>query len=166
MPWACLDRAYALAVAGLKDPGWASADPAGDRLVGRDKEVARVAAQLDHPLVSEQKEMYENAVVLVHRTIRSGLRIGVAMDHMVEGPQGVRAETRIFEDGGEVAVTSAVRPGERLRVIKFVAYGWSEARSLSAIRSQVWAALSAARQTGWEGLPAEQRAFLTSSGRG
>ena len=120
----------------------------------------RVAAHLDHPLVSEQKEMYENAVVLVHRTTHSGLRIGVAMDHVVEGPQGVQTETRIFEDDGHVAVTSAVRPGERLRVIKFVAYGWSGVRSVTAIRGQVWAALSAARQTRWEGLLAEQRAFL------
>jgi alpha,alpha-trehalose phosphorylase len=120
----------------------------------------RVAAQLERPLVSEQKEMYENAVVLVHRTAHSGLRIGAAMDHVVEGPQGVQTETRLLEDGGHVAMTSAVKPGERLRVIKFVAYGWSGARSLPAIRSQVWAALSAARQTRWEGLLAEQRAFL------
>jgi alpha,alpha-trehalose phosphorylase len=120
----------------------------------------RVAAVLDHPLISEQTEMYENAVVLVHRTNHSGLRIGVAMDHLIEGPQGVQAETRLVEDGGYVAVTSAVRPGERLRVIKFVAHGWSRERSLLAMRGQVSAALSAARQATWEGLLAEQRAFL------
>ena len=52
------------------------------------------------------------------------------------------------------------QPGQRLRVIKFVAYGWSGARSLPGVRDQVWAALTAARQTGWDGLLAEQRAFL------
>ena len=120
----------------------------------------RVAAVLSNPLVSEKQEMYENAVMLIHRTNHSGLRVGAAMDHIIEGPQGVQAEPRIFEDGGHVAVTAAVRPGERLRLIKFVAYGWSGARSLPAIRAQVWAGLSAARQTSWEGLLAEQRAFL------
>src|SRR5262249_13610101 len=37
---------------------------------------------------------------------------------------------------------------------------WSETRSLTAVRDQVSAALSAARQTGWDGLVAEQRAYL------
>ena len=45
-------------------------------------------------------------------------------------------------------------------MIKYVAYGWSGERSLTAVRDQVWAALSAARQTGWDGLLAEQRAYL------
>jgi alpha,alpha-trehalose phosphorylase len=43
---------------------------------------------------------------------------------------------------------------------KFVAYGWSGTRSLTGVRDQVWAALTAARQTGWDGLQAEQRRFL------
>src|SRR5205085_3920116 len=51
-------------------------------------------------------------------------------------------------------------PGRTLRIVKFVAYGWSAERSLPAVRDQVEAALSAARQTGWEGLLAEQRARL------
>ena len=45
-------------------------------------------------------------------------------------------------------------------MIKFVAYGWSAERSLPAVRDQVDAALTAARHTGWEGLLAEQRAYL------
>ena len=40
------------------------------------------------------------------------------------------------------------------------AYGWSGARSLPAVRDQVWAALSGARLAGWDGLVAEQRAYL------
>ncbi|HLX58131.1 MAG TPA: glycosyl hydrolase family 65 protein, partial [Ktedonobacteraceae bacterium] len=38
--------------------------------------------------------------------------------------------------------------------------GWSSVRSRPAIHDQVRAAISAARQTGWEGLLAEQRAYL------
>ena len=45
-------------------------------------------------------------------------------------------------------------------MIKFVAYGSSSERSLTALRDQAWAALSAARQCGWDGLLAEQRAYL------
>src|SRR6266568_791924 len=43
---------------------------------------------------------------------------------------------------------------------KLIAYGWSSLRSRPAIHDQVKAALSAARLTGWEGLLADQRAFL------
>jgi Glycosyl hydrolase family 65 central catalytic domain len=45
-------------------------------------------------------------------------------------------------------------------VTKFVAYAWSGARSLTGVRDQVWAALTAARQAGWDGLLAEQRQYL------
>ncbi len=45
-------------------------------------------------------------------------------------------------------------------MIKYVAYGWSGERSLPAVRDQVWAALSAAKQSGWDGLLAEQREYL------
>ena len=44
------------------------------------------------------------------------------------------------------------RAGERLRLVKFLAYGWSSERSTPAVRDQVGAALAEARHTGWEGL--------------
>src|SRR5260370_16245480 len=59
-----------------------------------------------------------------------------------------------------MTAATALKPGERLRMIKFVAYGWSGERSLPGVREQVWAALTGARQTTWDGLLAEQRAFL------
>jgi len=45
-------------------------------------------------------------------------------------------------------------------VVKFVGYGWSAERSMPGVRDQVFAAVSAARQSGWDGLLAEQRAYL------
>jgi len=120
----------------------------------------RVAAALDQPLVGEHLAADGTSVVLVHRTTHSELRIGAAMDHLIDGPNGVQVESRVFDDGGSVTAAAVLQPGERLRVIKFVAYGWSGERSLPAVRDQVWAALSAARQSGWDGLLAEQRAFL------
>jgi hypothetical protein len=57
-------------------------------------------------------------------------------------------------------VTSVLKPGEKLRLEKLVAYGWSGARSLPAVRDQVEAALAGAVSTGWEGLVEQQRAYL------
>jgi alpha,alpha-trehalose phosphorylase len=119
----------------------------------------RAAARLDRPLLAEYDAASEHAVVLVHRTARSGLRIGAAMDHRIEAP-GVQTEARAYTDGGLVTASAVLQPGQRLRVIKFVAHGWSSVRSLPAVRDQVWAALSGARLAGWAGLIAEQRAYL------
>ncbi len=120
----------------------------------------RVAAVLENPLASEFRSADEAAVVLVHMTKRSGLRVGAAMDHQFDCPPGVQVESRAYDDGGTVTATMVLQPGQRLRMIKFVAYGWSGQRSRPSVRDQVWAALSAARQTGWDGLLAEQRGYL------
>jgi alpha,alpha-trehalose phosphorylase len=120
----------------------------------------RVAAVLDRPLVSEYQGAEGTTVVLVHTTRQSGLRVGAAMEHLIDGPPACQVESRVFADGGLVTVATMLEPGQKLRLIKFVAYGWSGERSLPGVREQVWAALSAARQTGWDGLLAEQRGFL------
>jgi alpha,alpha-trehalose phosphorylase len=45
-------------------------------------------------------------------------------------------------------------------MVKFVAFGWSAERSSSALRDQASGALSSAAQAGWDGLVAEQGAYL------
>jgi alpha,alpha-trehalose phosphorylase len=120
----------------------------------------RVAAALDNPLVSEYSHGDGTSVVLAHSTRVSGLRMGAIMDHKIDGPPGVQTENRAFPDGGLVTAAVVLKPGEKLRVIKFVSYGWSHQRSLEAVRDQVYAGLSAARATGWDGLLAEQRSYL------
>jgi alpha,alpha-trehalose phosphorylase len=117
----------------------------------------RVAAVFEDPLSHEYHHASGTAVLLVHRTKGSGLRVGAAMDHLIECPAPTRTECRVVEDGGLVTVATVLQPGQKLRVVKFVAYGWSGGRSLPGVRDQVQAALSAARQTGWDGLLAEQR---------
>ena len=119
----------------------------------------RHGMDIDRPLVQEFHAARERAAVLVHRTTRSGLRVAVAMDHLIDGPD-VRVESQSFADGAMVTAAAVVAPGQRLSVTKFVAHGWSGVRSLPGVRDQVWAALTAARQTGWDGLLAEQRGFL------
>jgi alpha,alpha-trehalose phosphorylase len=108
----------------------------------------RVAAAPADPLAREYSDVAGTAVMLAHKTKRSGLRVGAAMDHLIQCPAPVRTESATFEDGGLVTAATALQPGQRLRIIKFVAYGWSGGRSLQAVRDQVEAALSTARQTG------------------
>jgi alpha,alpha-trehalose phosphorylase len=126
----------------------------------------RTAAALINPLAHEYSNASGSLVLLVHQTKRSKLRVGAAMDHHIDCPAEVQVESRSFEDGGLTTAATVLEPGQKLRMIKFVAYGWSKERTLPAVRDQVWAALSAARQTGWDGLLAEQRGYLDDFWKG
>jgi alpha,alpha-trehalose phosphorylase len=122
---------------------------------------ARNGATFVPALRSEQSSNLGSKVVLVHSTTSSGLRVAAGMDHLVEGPPGTDARTtESGGDLGQVTITAVVEPGQRLRVIKFFAYGWSSQRSAPALRDQVAAALAGVRETGWEGLASSQRDYL------
>lgn len=112
------------------------------------------------PLVSEEHIGKDSAALLIHRTEQSGLRIGAAMDHIVEGTSAVRVLTETFPDEARVNIIDVLEPGQCLRFVKLVAYGWSSARSQPAIRDQVAAAVLAAHTAGWDRLVAEQRQYL------
>ena len=121
----------------------------------------RVAAALASPLVSEDHGTRgRTAVELAHHTAVSGLRMAAAMDHLVDGPERMDVHAESGPDTGRVTVTTVLQPGERLRIVKFIAYGWSSLRSRQALLDQAVAALTAARQSGWDGLLAEQREYL------
>lgn len=127
-----------------------------------DSDVAdpRVAAALEAPLLGEYAHAHDYSAVLVHQTKRSGLRVAAGMDHQLEAADGFRASISAEEDLARLTLAVDVPKGESLRLTKYLGYGWSAQRSLPALRSQVEAALAGALQTGWEGLLAEQRAYL------
>jgi alpha,alpha-trehalose phosphorylase len=120
----------------------------------------RVSAGLEAPLRPLICATRAAGASLLHRTGASDLLVAAAMDHQIEGPSSVHVAAEAFPDLARVTMAAALVPGERLRVVKFVAYGWSAERSEPALRDQVAAALAAALQTGWEGLQNEQRAYL------
>ncbi|HEU0247699.1 MAG TPA: glycosyl hydrolase family 65 protein [Gaiellaceae bacterium] len=120
----------------------------------------RAAAALESPLQSEEFSHHAVRVVLVHTTKRSGLRMAAGMDHVVEGPEGTQTTSESAQEVGRVTVASKVAVGQSLRLVKFLAYGWSSQRSLPAVRDIVVAALAEARLTGWDGLVAAQREYL------
>ncbi len=120
----------------------------------------RAAAVLEAPLRGEQHGCNGNRVVMIHQTRRSGRRVGAGMEHMVHCDSRWTTETGCSDDIGRFTVTARLQPGESLRIVKFLAYGWSSQRSLPAIRAQVEAALTAAHASGWDWLLAAQRHYL------
>jgi alpha,alpha-trehalose phosphorylase len=120
----------------------------------------RAAASVAPPLHSESFEHREHAALLAHSTTASGLLMAGGMDHLVDGPPGTQSSSESHADEARVTVAANLAPGERLRVVKLLAYGWSSRRSLPAISEQVRAAIVEARRTGWKGLLAGQREYL------
>ncbi|WP_424187413.1 glycoside hydrolase family 65 protein [Actinokineospora sp. G85] len=125
----------------------------------------RVALALKAPLAGEFHWSEGRRAVLVHRTKESGLRMAVAMDHEIstgstDDGQEPRTEIACEDDLARLTIAADVPAGRTLTVTKYLAYGWSAQRSVPALRAQAEAALAGAKQTGWAGLLAEQRAFL------
>ncbi len=122
----------------------------------------RAGAGMLPPLESDLRESAEMRAVLVHRTAASGLRMAAAMRNEVQGPEQTDVTVEAFDDMARLIVAAQLQPGETLRVVKYVGYGWSRERSTPALVDQVSAAISEAHATGWEGLLAEQKQFLES----
>jgi alpha,alpha-trehalose phosphorylase len=120
----------------------------------------RVAAILERPLEAIEHEQIGQRGLLMHRTKASGLMIAAAMDHEVEVPGRVEVSTDARPDLARTTVICGLRPGQKLRIVKYLAYGWSSLRSRPALYDQAAAALTGARYRGWQGLVDVQRAYL------
>lgn len=120
----------------------------------------RASTNLDTPLVLKEHATDRTRTVLIHATRESGLLVAAAMEHTAEGPDGLRTDTDGTGDVARTTFATRLEPGEKLRIVKQVAYGWSSMRSRPALHDQVIGALAGARLSGWEGLLTEQRRFL------
>ncbi len=120
----------------------------------------RVSAILDNPLVGVEHSRQDNGGILMHHTRSSNLSMAAGMDHIIDGPGRLEIDVDSREDWARTTVVAQLRPGERLRIVKLLAYGWSSLRSRQSLRDQVAAALRSARYSGFEGLMDEQRAYL------
>jgi trehalose/maltose hydrolase-like predicted phosphorylase len=126
----------------------------------RGEDDPRMSAVLDDPLVPVEHEADGRSALLVHRTRGTGLTLAAAMDHVIAGPDEITVGSESREDWARTTVTCMLHPGQRLRLVKFVAYGWSPLASGPSLRDQVTAALREASLTTFSGLMRHQRAYL------
>ncbi len=125
-------------------------------LAGDAREGSGAEARLQ-PRLHRLKDL---GALLVHATSESGLVLAAGMDHILEGPDDTQTSSEATEDEARVLISADLEPGERLRLVKVLGYGWSSRRSEIAVADQVRGAALEARHTGWDGLLAEQRAYL------
>jgi alpha,alpha-trehalose phosphorylase len=120
----------------------------------------RAASSMRAPLRAEEAYEDDLRVSLVHCTGQSHIRICATMDHEIMCPGEPQTVTEADKDVGRMTVAGDVPMDQTLRILKYVAYGWSSHRSLPSVRAQARGSLAEARHTGWDGLLAEQRAYL------
>jgi alpha,alpha-trehalose phosphorylase len=120
----------------------------------------RAAAVLQAPLAPEEHDARQGRAILLHQTRSSKLRLAAAMDHLVVCPQQAGQLSEAWPNLARFAAAAVLQPGQRLHLVKFVAFGWSAQRSRPALRDQAEGALTSAVHTGWDGLLAEQRGYL------
>ena len=120
----------------------------------------RAAAALARPLQSEMAGARGRHAVLVHRTKRSKLRMAAGMDHVVDIPDSSTEDIEASGDLARYTLAARLPAGAKLRLVKFLAYGWSSRRSAEALRDQVEGALATAKLAGWDRLVREQRELL------
>ena len=133
---------------------------ANEPVPGKDGQDPRSGEVIEDPLAGELAVATKDGAVLVHATRRSQLRVAAAMEHIVRGPRGTETGVECQPDIARFTVTTRLRPGQRLRLVKLVAYGWSSLRSVPALRAQVEGALASALEHGWDRLAAGQRRYL------
>lgn len=133
------------------------ADEEGPEL---DTDDPRVAAALEDPLVPVAQDVEQDGAILVHRTRSSGLMMAAGMDHDIECPHQYDAEHEARDQWARTSVVTVLKPGETLRIVKYIGYGWSSNRSAHALRDQVAAALTSARYAGWDSLVRDQQNYL------
>ncbi len=120
----------------------------------------RATAALNTPMEPQFFGHYDLRATLAHSTVASRLTSAASMDHIIEGPDGLQTHTESQPDLGRVTVAAELDQGQKLRIVKFLSYGWSAQRSVPALRDQVDGAVAAARRQGWDGLLEDQRAYL------
>jgi len=133
---------------------------ANESILPGDDADPRVASHSAQTLAACEHGVEGLRATLLHATRGTGQLISAAMDHEVSGPSDLQTSMESSEDFGRLTVTVRLKPGQKLRLVKYVAYGWSAMRTLPALRDQVHAALASARHSGWEGLLKEQHEYL------
>ena len=103
--------------------------------LGRDP---RTTAVLEHPLEAEAHTADGTEAVMVHRTRESGLRVAAGMRHEVDGPPNTDLDLWGSPDVCRLTIATRLGAGETLRIVKFLAYGWSSQRTRPACRTRWW----------------------------
>ena len=124
----------------------------------------RVSTALNRPLIAAGQDVHGTGALLLHRARASGLLMAAGMNHQISAPSEHAVDTVVREDLARTTVVCTLRPGQRLRLVKYLGYGWSAHRSETAVRDQVAAALAGGGTSAGMASAARNTSISTSSG--
>jgi trehalose/maltose hydrolase-like predicted phosphorylase len=128
--------------------------------VGVDNDDPRVGEALDHASEPVSRARSATGGVVVSRARGSGIGVGAAVGHQVDGVEDGRVDVDVAGDHVVTTVAADLLPGQGLVVVKVLGYSWSHGAAAEALAAEASAAVASALDLGWEGLLAGQRAAL------
>ena len=99
----------------------------------------------------------ERRVVLCHATRNSDMRLACAMDHVIETECPHSVEVVHSDDSGKVVLSADARPGQTIRILKFLSYHSSSTREPRELCEYAERTLNRAVARGFADLEQEQR---------
>ncbi|WP_432558582.1 glycoside hydrolase family 65 protein [Granulicoccus sp. GXG6511] len=129
---------------------------------GTDSEVdnddPRVGDRLGKPFEAHIDRVTDCGGLLVHRTRNSAITVAASVHHEVSDNATCLVEHS--DDLVAVDIVADLEPGESVEVIKFLGYAWLACAPGEQMAAVSAATLADARERGWDGLVADQRAAL------
>ena len=138
--------------------------PAGQRGGPRRRRRRRAAAALAKPLQSSWRSRGDGAPSWCTGPSAAGCASPPAWTTCSRSPTPAPRTSRPAATWPGTRWPARIPPGGVLKLVKFIAYGWSSRRSDAAVRDQVEASLATAKLAGWDRLVREQRGCWTSTG--
>jgi alpha,alpha-trehalose phosphorylase len=121
----------------------------------------RRATLLPHRVLNaEVVERQSGRMLLGYRTTNSQMTLGVGVDHVLEAPPEVGLSVALDADVGEAVLTADARPGERIRIIKYITYQSSRSAPSAELVARCGRTLDRAIRDGADALLASQRSEL------
>lgn len=120
----------------------------------------RVGQALDRPFESSFRRQYPAGGLLVHRTRGSQIGVAAMVEHDVWMPDGGTLSTSCSSDEVLTTVVADLSAGEKITLTKYLCHTRSTGGSPADLGAQTLAAMRDARARGWEGLVADQLAYL------
>jgi alpha,alpha-trehalose phosphorylase len=108
-------------------------------------------------LVPRAAEAAGDRAVLVLATRNSGLELACGMRHDVDADATATIDARADGDGAAVVVHADLRPGERVRLSKYVAYHWASRPAPGDLAARVGRTLDRAARHGYDTIEFDHR---------
>jgi alpha,alpha-trehalose phosphorylase len=138
------------------------ANPVGEGAdADNDRNDPRLGTRLGRPVLDAHLAQHEgDRLVLGYQTVRSGMTLAIAVDHVLDVPSSHHVSTDADPDASEFVVAVDAAPGVPIRVVKYAAYQSSRSVAVAELARRCRHTLDRVAAAGFESLVTAQRSCL------